>query len=70
MATITRIPAGGREIGGKVYDVVTPCRGCGHCTMTHPDGLGHCVYRVEGFDPNQVVTCGDKWTNIQKRRAR
>lgn len=68
MAKITRIPAGGKEQGGKVYDIVTPCKGCGHFIDHHPDGLGHCVYRREGFDPEQVIMCGDKWTDIQKRR--
>lgn len=67
MAKITRIPAGGKEQGGKVYDIVTPCSGCGHI-IDHPDGLGHCVYRLEGFEPVQVIMCGDKWTDIQKRR--
>ena len=67
MAKITRVPAGGREIGGKIYDVATPCRGCGHCSTTHPDGLGHCVYRMYGFDPDRVVICGDKKTSIQHK---
>lgn len=68
MARITKLPPGAKEQGGKVYDIVTPCSRCGHFKDGHHDGLGHCVYRVDGFDPNQVIMCGDKWTNIQKRR--
>ena len=66
MAKITKIPAGGREIGGKIYDTVSPCSACKHI-KSHPDGLGHCVYRLEGFEPERVILCGNKWTNIQRR---
>ncbi len=68
MAKVTRLPAGAKEMGGKVYDTVSPCSKCGHFKPNHPDGLSHCTYRMEGFDPEQVIICGDKWTNIQKRR--
>lgn len=67
MAIKKKFPQGAKEIGGRVYDIVTPCKGCFHI-KTHHDGLGHCVYRMEGFDPDRVIICGDKWTNIQKKR--
>ena len=50
----------------KVYDTTTPCRLCGNYKPNHPDGLGHCVHRMYGFDPDQVIICGDKKTDIQK----
>lgn len=61
-----KLPEGVKEIGGKVYDVTTPCRKCSHI-KDHPDGLGHCVYRIRGFDPDRVIICGNKWTDKQKR---
>lgn len=61
-----KLPEGVKEIGGKVYDVSTPCRLCRHF-KDHPDGLGHCVYRSRGFDPDRVIICGNKWTDKQKR---
>lgn len=67
MARITKIPVGAKEQGGKIYDIVTPCRGCRHCNHVQTDGLARCVYRIEGFAPERVIICGDKWTNIQKR---
>ena len=68
MAIKKKLPVGAKEIGGRVYDTITPCDGCGHIKLNHPDGLGHCMYRTHGFDPKQVILCGDKWTDIQKRR--
>lgn len=50
----------------KVYDTTSPCRECAHCKTNHPDGLAHCVYRMYGFDPDQVIICGDKKTKYQK----
>ena len=50
----------------KIYDTTTPCRGCAHFKHNHPDGLGHCVYRMYGFDPDQIIMCGDKKTALQK----
>lgn len=63
-----RLPLGAKEQGGKIYDIATPCRLCYHYNSRHADSRGHCPYRQEGFDPNQVIMCGDKWTEIQKRR--
>ena len=66
MAKITKIPEGAMEMGGRVYDTTTACNRCMNI-IDHPDGLGHCVYRIEGFDPNRVIVCGNKWTDKQKR---
>ncbi len=67
MAKITRLPAGVKEMGGKLYDIVSPCSRCANI-RSHPDGLGHCAYRMHGFDPEQVIICGNKVTDLQKRK--